>query len=116
MILLAYILLDHPDWRRAELSILAAYPQSNVEERTATLFEMITSGRIPISERNITIIPTTPDIDLERLVETRSREADLVLLGLSRATVRSAGIETLRRHQNLRETLWVSAAELIDIE
>ena len=116
MILLAYILLDHPDWRRAELSILAAYPQSDVQERTATLFEMITSGRIPISERNITIIPTTPDIDLARLVESRSREADLVLLGLSHSTVRSAGIEPLRRHPNLRERLWVSAAELIDIE
>lgn len=114
MILLAYILLGHPEWRQAELSIFAAY-ESQVEERTRTLHDMITTGRIPVTAKNIQIIPVGRDIDLERLVEAKSSQADLVLLGIHDERLHKEP-GALRACPSLAEVLWVSAREEIGIE
>ncbi len=116
MILLSYIMLGHPDWQRAELSIFAAYPESDVGDRTETLQRMISTGRIPVSQKNVSIIPTRADIDFERLVEARSAEADLVLMGFSEELLHHRGKSVLLRHSGLKETLWVAASETIEME
>ena len=115
MILLAYILLGHPEWRRAELTIYAAY-ERKVEERARTLREMITTGRIPVTEKNIQVISTSQDIDFDRLVEAKSGEADLVLLGLGGERLRHQDPGILRRCPALAEVLWVCAREDIGME
>ena len=116
MILLAFILLGHPDWAKAELRIFASYEDSEVGPRSAELREMILSGRIPISAKNIQIIATNPDIDFARLVEAKSRGADLVLLGLGDERIRHHGATVFQEHPHLPETLWVSAREDIEID
>ncbi|MGD8870550.1 MAG: amino acid permease [Gemmatimonadota bacterium] len=115
MILLTYILLGHKDWRGAEVSIFAAYPRREVHERSEELHDMITEGRLLISEKNIRVIATDDDIDFERLVEARSNSADLVLLGFTSRRVEHRGKELFQRFATLRDTLFVSAEEDIDI-
>ena len=115
MVLLAYIILGHEEWEDAELRILAAYPEREASERRAELREMIGSGRIPVTEKNIRIIPTSADTDVVKLVEAQSEGADLVVLGFTEERLRHRGTELLRRYPALRETLWVAAAEAIEI-
>ena len=76
---------------------------------------MITEGRLLISEKNIRVIATDDDIDFERLVEARSNSADLVLLGFTSRRVEHRGKELFQRFATLRDTLFVSAEEDIDI-
>ena len=116
MIVLAYILLGHPDWARAELRIYAAYAETEVRERQDELRVLITTGRIPISGKNIQIIPTGPDIDFARLMVAKSREADLVLVGFGAERLAHQGPAVFRAHRALHEVLWVSARERIDID
>jgi amino acid transporter len=116
MILLTYILLGHRDWRGAEVSIFAAYPRSEVQERSQELHDMITEGRLLISEKNVLVIATDDGIGFERLVEARSGSADLVLLGFTSARLERRGIEGFKRFPTLRDTLFVSAEEDIDIQ
>ncbi len=116
MILLAYILLGHPDWRRARIAIYAALPQDQAREETERLRELISAGRLPISERRVRIIPTTDRIDFESRVENRSRNADLVIFGLTRQRLEEKGAELLTRHPSLRDVLFVCAQERILIE
>jgi hypothetical protein len=116
MILLTYILLGHRDWKGAEVSIFAAYPRSEVHERSEDLHEMITEGRLLISEKNILVIATDDGIDFERLVEARSESADLVLLGFTSERLERRGPEIFQRFHSLRDTLFVSAEEQIDID
>ena len=40
MVLLAYILLAHPDWHKAEISMFAAFPGEQASEQTQKLKEM----------------------------------------------------------------------------
>lgn len=115
MILLAYILLGHHDWHGAEISILAAYPRREVRERAQELHEMITEGRLLISDKNVVVIPTDDDIDFQRLVQDRSRGADLVLMGFTSDRLERKGPELLMRFPALRDVLFVSAEETIFI-
>jgi amino acid transporter len=116
MILLAYILLGHRDWHGAEVSIFAAYPRSEARERTAELNRMIAEGRLLISEKNVTVIPTDDGIDFQRLVEARSDGADLVMLGFTSPQLERKGAELFKRFASLRDTLFASAEEDIDID
>ena len=116
MILLSYILLGHPDWDGAELSIFAAFPDFQVKERTDELLQLIEEGRIAISGRRLKVFPTDDRIDFSRLVEAKSADADLVMMGFTETRLRSKGTELLTRHQGLNEILWVSARESIAIE
>ncbi len=116
MILLAYILLGHKDWRGAEISIFAAYPRKEARERTEELNRRIAEGRLLISQNNVLVIPTDDRTDFTRLVEARSGTADLVLLGFTDARVERRGDELFRRFDSLRDVLFVSAEETIFIE
>lgn len=116
MILLAYILLAHPDWHRAEISMFAAFPSEQVDEQTKKLNEMITAGRIPISEKNVRIIPTDERGNFDQLVESRSSHADLVILGFTMDRLKEKGTELFQRHSELRDVLFVAARQRILIE
>ncbi|HSH74212.1 MAG TPA: amino acid permease, partial [Longimicrobiales bacterium] len=116
MILLTYIILGHRDWHGAEVSIFAAYPRSEARARTEELHAMIAEGRLLISEKNVRVIPTDDGIDFERLVEARSGAADLVLLGFTSARLERKGRQLFHRFAALRDVLFVSAEEDIDIE
>jgi len=115
MILLAYILLGHRDWHGAEISILAAYPRREVAERAKDLHAMITEGRLLISEKNVVVIPTDDDVDFQRLVETKSGAADLVVMGFTGERLGRKGPEMFKRFPGLRDVLFVSAEETIFI-
>ena len=116
LILIAYILLDHSDWQAAEISVYAAFPRDEVEERAQTLRQMISEGRIPISPRNIEIISTDDRVDFNQLVRERSEDADLVLHGFTEARLERKGEELFERHAGLHDTLYVCARQHIEIE
>ncbi|MEM7415271.1 MAG: amino acid permease [Gemmatimonadota bacterium] len=116
MILLSYILLGHRDWAGAEVSLFAAYPRKEVKERAEEIHEMISEGRLLISEKNVLVIPTDDQIDFERLVEARSSMADLVIVGFTDVRLRQRGKDQFLRFPELRDTLFVSAEETIFIE
>ena len=72
MVLLAYILLGHPDWSEGEINIYAAVPLQEVELETATLTRLIDTGRLPVSRKNMEIIPTRTGGTFSRLVSDGS--------------------------------------------
>jgi len=116
MILLAYILLGHKDWRGAEISLFAAHPRRDIGDRRSEIFEMIGAGRLLISEKNVLVIPTEDGIDFQRLVEARSGMADLVIMGFTPERLTRRGPELLQRFGSCRDVLWVCAEEQIGIE
>jgi hypothetical protein len=116
MILLAYILLAHPDWKGAEITVYAAFPHEEVAEQSQKLKSLVTEGRIPISRKNISIVPTDSTTDFSKVVQSVSAAADLVLMGFTQERLQEKGAELLLRHPELGDVLWVSAAQRIPIE
>ncbi len=116
MILLSYILLGHRDWHGAEVMLFAAYPRPEIRERADELQEMISEGRLLIAEKNVIIIPTDDSIDYERLVQARSSDADLVMVGFTDVNLRHKRGKAFERFPELRDVLFVSAEERIFID
>jgi hypothetical protein len=115
MILLSYILLGHRDWHGAEVSLFAAFPRNEIRERVAGIQEMISEGRLLISEKNVVVIPTDGSIDFDRLVEARSAGADLVMVGFTEQRLEQKGQAIFLRFPELRDVLFVAAEESISI-
>lgn len=115
MILLGYILLDHPDWRRGEISVFAALPSEELEEQRSNLQEMLSEGRIPISEKNVRFFPVNDPDDYAALVEQQSAAADLTILGFDLETLRDRRGDALWRHKSLHDVLFVRTARDINI-
>jgi hypothetical protein len=116
MILLSYILLGHPDWRDGSIRIFAAFPRDQVAQERDRLYEMITSGRLPITRKNLQVIGTDERSDFNQLVESRSGTADLVILGFTTERLAEKGTELFQRHPALHDALFVSAQERVVIE
>jgi amino acid transporter len=116
MMLLAYILLGHPDWQEAEISIFAAFPRESLRTERERLLAMIATGRIPVTARNVRFLSVDDAEAFRRLVQRLSSQADLVVMGFTLDRLSERGPETFTRHPDLKEVLFVSAAENIVIE
>lgn len=116
MVLLAYILLGHRDWSGAEIMIFAAVPYEEAEAEAAKLRALVTTGRLPISLKNLELIPTDSPDTFHDLVQARSRKADLVIMGITARRLEERGVELLRRHPDLGDVLFVGAEQRILIE
>ena len=116
MILLSYLLLDHPDWRRAEISVFAALPREEVDEMRQGFKDLMRDGRLPVSEKNIRFL-SVDDVDsYRRLVARLSADADLVVLGFELESLRKRREEMFTSHPALNDVLFVHAPEQIRIE
>jgi solute carrier family 12 sodium/potassium/chloride transporter 2 len=113
MILLAYVIIGHPEWKRAEIEIYAAVPYSEVGEEHAKLLDMVESGRLPIAKNKIEIIGTSDKVNFDELVRRRSSLADLVIFGFTEDRFRDKGASLFQRHPELGDVLFVCAREQI---
>jgi len=116
MILLAYMLLGHPDWKSAEIEILVAAPEERAAGEEAKIEEILATGRIPVSPRNVRIFPTDAKADFGQLVAENSSSADLVILGFTMPRLSAKGPELLQRHPELKDVLFVCAEARLTID
>ena len=82
MILLGYIILGHPDWKKGKIKIFALYPLKSMEEKRKQLLELIKAGRLPISPSNITMI-SFEEGNRQKVISKYSEDADLTLVGFT---------------------------------
>jgi len=113
MILLAYILVGHSDWRGSEITLFAAILEDEIETGAARLEGLIAEGRIPISSANVERVPYSRDTPFPDLVNKLSEEADLVITGFSLRKVQEEEGAFLRRFENIEDILFVRATQEI---
>jgi amino acid transporter len=116
MILLCYILLGHPEWQKAEIKIFAAVPEQQAADETRRLEQMVATGRIPVSPRNLVMLPTDAEGSFADLVNEHSQHADLVVMGFTASRLEEKGIELLQRHASLGDVLFVCAQRHLVID
>ena len=107
MILLGYIILGHPDWKKAQIKIFALYPGQEIEEKRGKLMELIKTGRLPISLTNISMVPFESG-DRKSVIKKYSVDADLTLVGFNSDALQN--IEELSSgYQDMGNILFVSS-------
>jgi solute carrier family 12 sodium/potassium/chloride transporter 2 len=109
MILLGYIILGHPEWKKGILKIYALYNSQDLERKRKDLLELIRSGRIPISPSNINLISMDETESKEQIITEKSTDADLVMVGFRFERIRTEGVNIFKGYENLSNTLFISS-------
>ena len=117
MLMLAYIIVGHSEWRTAEIRVFACVGSDQGESGADELSALIDQGRLPISSKNIETLAVTARDEIEAEVARRSSAADLVLAGISTEQIEEGDyFDTLQSHSAANDILFVHAGELIEID
>jgi amino acid transporter len=110
MILLSYILIGHSDWKKAEIIIFAVYPEDNIVQEQERLSVLIDVGQLPISKKNIVFIERKPEIKIATIVNDKSRDADLTIIGFRNEIVKHQGPAYFDSYDKIGNVLFVNAS------
>lgn len=115
MILLSFIIMAHPEWNDSKVTIFTAFTKEKQKEQLSNIKRLIAKGRLPIALKNIESYTYTDKKSMDKLIYRKSRAADLVIIGFTQRILNDQGVEVFKQHNELRETLFVSAGETIYI-
>lgn len=116
MILIAYIILGHPEWKECEVDLFAVFEEKELNREFKRLQQLIDMGRIPISVKNVRKIPWDKSAkSYEALVTEHSDSADLVIMGFSVQKLTKEEGAFFKRFGNINEILFLRAGQQIAI-
>ncbi|MFC2090198.1 amino acid permease [Bacteroidota bacterium] len=115
MILMSFIIQGHPDWRKAKIRIFQICKPGEKEATRSNLEELIITGRLPITTKNIEIIESRDDKDFREEINEKSANAALTIIGFTGELLKHNEKELFEGYDKLGQILFVNAAERIEI-
>jgi amino acid transporter len=115
MILLAYIILGHPDWEKGFIKIYSLVPAKESKEERKKWIERIKSARLPIAHGNVQIVSFNEGDDKTNIIKKQSYDADLTIVGFSSEEIKD-GTDMFTRYDHMGNILFVNAYRKKEIE
>ncbi len=115
MILLGYIILAHPDWRKGSIKIFSICAPEHVEETRKELELLVEEGRLPITLSNIEIVAVTGNRPVHEIIAEHSINAGLTLIGFREEHFKHRGIDFFSSFEELGDVLFVNASTAREI-
>ena len=116
MILLGYIIIGHPEWRNAQIKVFTIYPKDKFEQYKNQMFDFIESGRLPISPRNMKMVPHDESVSIKDIINERSVNSDLTIIGFRGELVKKQKLDIFEGYNNIGNILFVNSVNKKDIE
>ncbi len=111
MILLGFIILSHPDWRKGHLKIFSVCNEDQMNETRDSFRELVETGRLPITMSNIEIIPLSEEKSIKTIIPEYSSKAGLTIVGFREESVKHAGSEIFTGYEDMGDILFVNASK-----
>lgn len=108
MILLGYIILGHPEWKRGMIKIFAIYPEAEASQQKNKLIGLINQGRLAISPNNIEVIARKEDRSIKAIINQRSGDADLTIIGFHQDALKKYNEEVFSGYEKLGNVMFVN--------
>jgi hypothetical protein len=115
MILLSFIILGHPEWKKSSINIFSICDASKVNTEKTNLEEMVVSGRLPISSKNINIIPLQENVSTKSIINQHSKYAGLTIIGFLEETLNHEKESLFVGYDEIGSILFVNAHDQKDI-
>ncbi len=115
MILLGYIIMSHPAWRKSHIKIFITSPMAESEVLKEELQERIAEGRLPITLTNIEIVALSEGQTLQNAVEDNSKSAGLTIIGFREESLKHKPVEFFTSFNGIGDTLFVNASKAKEI-
>ena len=78
--------------------------------------KMVKEGRLPISVHNIELIEQKAEVGVKEIINQRSEDDDLIMIGLHYETLKQLGTEVFQGYDSIGNILFVNAAKEQKIE
>jgi len=116
LILLSFIISGHPDWKKSEIKIFDICKPEDEAEVRKEMEHLVTSGRLPITTANIEVIARKPDVPAKTLVNLKSYDAGLTMIGFRKESLKHSGSNLFKGYESLGTVLFVNAHKIRNIE
>ncbi|MBL7137803.1 MAG: amino acid permease [Bacteroidales bacterium] len=116
MILLGFIILGHSDWRKSNIKIFEICKPDKLEENREKMDNLILTGRLPITKKNIEIIIDSPEVSKKEMINQKSADAGLTLIGFGKETLKYKETELFTGYDTLGTVIFVHAHGPMEIE
>jgi hypothetical protein len=114
MILLGYIIMAHPDWKRSYIKIFnicTLCTQGQSKDVKRELEELIATGRLPITLKNIEIITLSENQTIGEVVNEHSHDAGLTIIGFHEDVIESRDTDYFTEFNHGGDVLFVNAIQ-----
>jgi amino acid transporter len=109
MILLSFIILGHPDWKKSTIMIFDVCEESDEKAVRKRLEKLVQTGRLPISEHNIEIVKQPKDSSVKAIINEKSADAALTIVGLRTEAVKHDKEKVFAGYDRLGSMLFVNS-------
>jgi amino acid transporter len=111
MILLAYVISADPDWKNGIIKVFYVFPKHSIEQEKEKMRHLISTGELPISDKNIEFIDRDEEVDLKSIIHENSQDADLLILGFLSEALKRFGSEVFDGYDGLCNVLFLTTEE-----
>ena len=111
MILLGYIIMAHPDWKKSYIKIFNICSEGQSKEVKTELEELIATGRLPITLTNIEIITLSGNQSIGETVAEHSLHAGLTIIGFREETIKDGQTDFFTEFNDIGDVLFVNAIQ-----
>ncbi|MDH6359036.1 amino acid permease [Parabacteroides sp. PF5-9] len=111
MILLGYIIMAHPDWRKSQIKIFMTSATGESEQTKTDLQERIATGRLPITLTNIEIVTLPEGETLRDAITERSKHAGLTIIGFREEIIKHDPMAFFTGFNEIGDVLFVNASQ-----
>jgi len=116
MMLLSFIILGHPEWKKAEIQVFYVSNAGDQEYIQQNLIHKVQESRIPISEKNIETFKLEEGESFRDLVNKHSAEAGMVVVGFTDQQLNEEQQAMFEDYDSLQDVLFVSAYREVEIK
>lgn len=116
MILMSFIILGHPDWKKSSIKIHYFCREYETEAVKVWFDELIMSGRMPVFQHNIEIVVREDDTSYKKTIADYSSDAGMTIIGFTAEEVRLHGREVFEGYDALSNVLFVNASSAKNID
>ncbi len=109
MILLSFIIQGHPAWKGSEISIFDVCKKEHEGETRKNLEELVQSGRLPITSKNIQMISEIPEVNTRSTISNHSANAGLSIIGFRSEALKHEGPKLFDGFEEMGNILFVNA-------
>jgi hypothetical protein len=112
MILLGYIIMANPDWKRSYIKIFNICTEGQSKDVVKReLEELIATGRLPITLTNIEIITLLENQTIGEIITEHSNNAGLTIVGFREDIIKQGHTDHFVQFKNNGDVLFVNAVQ-----
>jgi hypothetical protein len=111
MILLGYIIMSHPDWKKSHIKIFLASIRKDFAKVKEDLEKRIAAGRLPITLANIEFVMLDENQSFSSVVKEHSPQAGLTIIGFHEGHIKHDPVNFFTDFKSTGDILFVNASQ-----